>query len=280
VNSTLDLTAPATPQAVCCDIIAYATQRATAEEVPALRQKPAPLTGEPFPASFWKHADDQTVVGLAAVFEAIQRHGLDATMFRDWGVIAAPRFLGRTAMVTALNRFALEGAWGISPHFIPHRSLHSISGTVSQSLKIHGPNFGGGGGPNAAGEALLVAAGMLADERLPGVWVLMTGYDPELAPDDPNGPPQVEFLPVAGAVALALVRAGTGPSRLRLRIGCGAGLADKVKAAGAEPSWPLFSLHAFLDALGDGQTAPAACWRLRGGWAVLESAEGGAENSL
>jgi len=217
-------------------------------------------------------------VGLAAVFDAIDRHGLDATTFRDWGVIAAPRFLGRVALAAALNRFALEGAWGISPHLIPHRSLHSVSGTVSQALRIQGPNFGVGGGPYGADETLIVAAGMVADDRLPGVWVVMTGYDPELAPDDPaegNALPGVS--PVAEAVALALKRDEIDKRRLQLRIGCGSGLPDWADPAGAAASWPMFSLHALQEALSAAQTPPAAGWRLRGGWAALEAVEAGAE---
>src|SRR5947209_2132687 len=201
--------------------------------------------------------DDQTAVGLVAVFEAIQGYGLDAASFRDWGVIAAPRFLGRVALAAALTRFALEGAWGISPHLIPHRSLHSLSGTISQALKIHGPNFGVGGGPNAAGEALMVAGGMVTDQRLPGVWVVMTGYEPELAPADPAEPAGMtpdEVRPIAGAVALALVREGTGTSTPRLRIGCGAGLPH------GDMSWPQFSLEALLEALSGERLAPAGCW--------------------
>jgi hypothetical protein len=283
VKPILDLTAAVAGNAVCCGVTAYATQRATTEMLPGLRQKPSPLTREPLPGSFWKHADDQTVVGMAAVFQAIQRHGLDPGSFRDWGVIAAPRFLGRAALAIALNRFALEGAWGISPHLIPHRSLHSISGTVSQALKIHGPNFGVGGGPNAAAEALAVAGGLIADERLPGVWVVMTGYDPEMAPSnpaDPEGGALAATRPVAGAVALALVRQGFTRPGLRLRICAGLGQMGAPDPAAGKASWPMFSFETLLEVLADERTPPAACWRLRAGWVALESAKAGAENSL
>jgi hypothetical protein len=267
--STLELTAPPTAQVVCCDVAGYATQCAAADALPALRQKPSPFTGEPFPASFWKHADDQTLVGLAAVFDAIRKHGLDPTTFHDWGVLAAPRFLGRTALAAALNRFTLEGAWGISPHLIPHRSLHSISGTVSQALKIKGPNFGVGGGPQAADEAIFVAGSMVAAERLPGLWLVMTGYSPEVAPVDPaeSGLAKVDPRAVAEAVALALVPGTAVDGRLRLRIGCGM---DTVSS-------PLFSLDKLLEVLSNDNRAPATRWRLRGGWIALESPGAGAE---
>ncbi|MGH6681122.1 MAG: hypothetical protein ACREDL_19840, partial [Bradyrhizobium sp.] len=122
--------------AVCCGVAADAVVRVGLESLPQWRRNPGSTCGEPLPASFLKHADEQTVAGLGAVYRAIQKAGLQTTNFRDWGVVAAPRFLGRPAMAAALQRFAAEGAWGVSPHLIPHRSLHSISGTVSQALKI------------------------------------------------------------------------------------------------------------------------------------------------
>src|SRR5262249_9693054 len=115
-------------------------------------------------------------------------------------------FLGRASTAAVIQRFAQEGAWGVSPHHIPHRSLHSLSGTVSQALEIHGPNYGVGGGPNSAAEVLLAAAAMLADRKVPGVWVVLTGWDPELVPENPLAPVPdgAAAIPECGAVALAL----------------------------------------------------------------------------
>jgi hypothetical protein len=274
--SILELTAPAAAQVVCCDVAAYATQRAAVDALSSLRQTPSPLTGEPLPTAFWKHADEQTVAALAAVFDAIRNHRLDARTIGDWGVLAAPRCLGRAALATALNRFALEGAWGISPHLIPHRSLHSISGTISQALKIKGPNFGVGGGPHAADEAILVAGGMVADEQLPGVWLVMTGYNPELVPCDPacsGDLPNNDAHPVVEAVALALVRERLTDSRLRLRIAGAGQSTDATELA----SWPLFSLDRLLEVLTNEHRAPAVGWRLRRGWLALETAVASAE---
>jgi hypothetical protein len=191
------------------------------------------VCGEPLPASFLKHADEQTVVGLTGVYQAIDRAGLQRTSFRDWGVLAAPRFLGRPAMASALQRFQAEGAWGVSPHLIPHRSLHSISGTVSQALKMHGPNFGVGGGPGAAAEALLAATAMLEGKNLPGVWVVLTCLDPETSPDDSGRPAAgTECL----GIALALAPVQTGRSRIRLRVVCGTGIRPVNGAAQVPPS--------------------------------------------
>jgi hypothetical protein len=202
---------------------ADATVRVDLESLAELRRNPAGGRGSSLPASFLKHADEQTVVGLAAVFQAIHTAGLSPNAFGDWGVLAAPRFLGRPAMAAALQRFQAEGAWGVSPHLIPHRSLHSISGTVSQALKIHGPNFGVGGGPGGAVEVLLAAAAMLEGKKLPGVWVVLTCLDPEKPPEE-SGRPAPGTQCVGLALALTPIPPLTPPrmrGRLRLRVVCG-----------------------------------------------------------
>lgn len=201
--------------AVCCDVAADAVVRVSLDSLAELRRHPGPIHGEPLPASFLKHADEQTVAGLSAVYHAIDRAGLQEACFRDWGVVAAPRFLGRPTMAAALQRFAAEGAWGVSPHLIPHRSLHSISGTVSQALKIHGPNFGVGGGPGGTVEVLLAATALLEGKRLPGVWMVLTCLSPGSPPDESG-----QLAPDTQAIglALALTPIRMSGSRLRLHV--------------------------------------------------------------
>jgi hypothetical protein len=196
-------------------VAGLAALRVPAGELSALRQKPGGVGGEPLPASFLKHADDQTVAGVAAVLRAIGEHGLGDVSFREWGVVAGSRFMGRTALAAALLRFKAEGAWGISPHLIPHRSLHSLSGTISQALKVHGPNFGSGGGPGGAAEALLTGSALLHG-GLPGVWVVLTGWEPEPVTDDTGR--VVNGDGVCNAVALALMAAALPSPRLTLRV--------------------------------------------------------------
>ncbi len=155
------------------------------------------------PLGLLRHADEQTVAGAVAVYQAIQSAGWEGRSFSRWGVIAAPCYLGRMALPQALERFRQEGAWGISPHLIPHRSLHSLSGTLSQALQIHGPNFGVGGGPTAVGEAFLLAASLLADD-LPGLWVILTGYSPAGRLVDQDNCVHGSYSGNCRAVALAL----------------------------------------------------------------------------
>jgi hypothetical protein len=295
LKPTENLSALPSGSAVGCDVVAFGTARATADTLPALRHQPGPPLGEPLPASFLKHADEQTVVALAAALQAIHRHGLTATSFTDWGVLAAPRFLGREALAGALQRFATEGAWGISPHVIPHHSLHSLSGTISQALKIHGPNFGVGGGPDSAAEGLLTAAALLARDRLPGVWVVWSGWDPEPTPGR-NGhlaPPTV----CAAALALVAGRPDWDGPKLRLAASSGAApdphrnghhrLPQTSELLKTAETWrsrarSAFSLESLLMTLTDpGAARETEVWHLNGsGWVEWQRAQAGTENRL
>jgi hypothetical protein len=237
-----------------CDLLAWAAVRAAPEGMPALRQRPGPGAGARVPPAFLKHADEQTVAGLAAVLQAIDRHGLAGTRFTDWGVLGAPRFLGRVALAATMHRFAAEGAWGISPHLIPHRSLHALSGTISQALKIHGPNYGTGGGPRGTDEALLCASSLLASGTLPGVWVACTGWEPEPVPDREgrwSGPA------VCHGLALALVAARPAWDGPRLHVEVEGGPSAPEAAAGPVN---LERLAAALTASGPGR--PPMTWAL------------------
>jgi hypothetical protein len=268
--------------AVRAAVIAHAAVQATSDQLPALRQNPGPMPGPTLPPSFLKHADEQTVVAMAALFQAIDRHGLAGTCFTDWGVLAAPRYLGRITTVQALQRFAAEGAWGISPHLIPHRTLHAISGTISQALQIHGPNLGVGGGPDADVEVMRVAAAFLTNQDLPGVWVVMTGWNPEPVlptPPGPDGhsPPSTNgyhAIPVCQAVALALTPLSRTWDGLQLEFHLG------VSGSNGHPSPPLFNLESFQAALG-GHSISGHSWSLgNGGLVDLGLAGIGAEMKL
>jgi hypothetical protein len=161
-------------------------------------------------------------------------------------------------MTGALKRFAAEGAWGVSPHLIPHRSLHAISGTVSLALKMHGPNFGVGGGPRAAAEVLLSAAAMLTCRKLPGVWVVLTAQDPEGPPDEAGRhAPGTCFA----ALALALVPAQPGWPGIRLRLTHGEAevLSNGRRRNVSEAAdFDLFHLHHLLSLVARPHPAPVA----------------------
>jgi hypothetical protein len=261
---------------VSCALLATGTIRATPDAVAVLRLNPGPVLGQALAASFLKHADEQTVVGLAAVLDAISKYDLTGTDFTNWGVLAAPRFLGRATLAVALQRFAVEGAWGVSPHLIPHRSMHAVSGTISQALAIHGPNFGVGGGPESACEMMMAAATIVTTAQVPGVWAVLTGWDPEPILEKPangqaNGHRHTGLTCKAVALALAPAKESYfGPS---LRI-VPSDYRAKLYPAGQAPIISLESLQDALEA-----RACDAAWRLNcGGWVEIAQvpARGGA----
>jgi hypothetical protein len=271
VKSTSNLSVARLPRLarapVCCDIIGHGSVEVTPEQFPALRQAPGRPVGEPLAASFMKHLDEQTVAALAAVSHAVHDHALVGTDFTDWAILGAPRYLGRQALAVALQRYQLEGAWGISPHLIPHRSLHSVSGTVSQVLKVHGPNFGVSGGLHAADEALLTGATLLAGDHLPGVWLVLTGYNPEPVPEKADAPPpngHPRPAPICRAVALALVANQPGSGFRQLHV-C-PGPVDNGRAGLKDRGRPWFCFEDLATALRD--PTPARAWRLHCGGTV------------
>lgn len=243
---------PMLEAAVCCRVAAHAAFRADAEEVARLRRDPCPAGMAALSSALHKHAEDQTALALTAVLRAAASRGWSGDGFAEWGVVAAPQFFGRHGIAQTIQRFAQEGAWGISPHLIPHQSLHAVSGTISQVLKIHGPNFGAGGGPESTSDALLLAAALLAEGVVPGVWLVLTGYEAEWVPVM-NGQPAPR-MPTALAVALALVADRSELSGLTLRIG-----PTEVED---EEALPPFHLADLVDALTDETESRAPRWRL------------------
>ncbi|MFO0808317.1 MAG: hypothetical protein U0746_06815 [Gemmataceae bacterium] len=177
-----------------CKLLAHGVVRATAAEITALRREPAP--GVIVPATLLKFADDQAVVGVSAVIRAVQSSGRPNSDFVDWGVVGAPRYFGRLAAAAVIKRHDARGAPGVSPLVAPQMSLHSVAGGVSLALGCHGPVTGLGGGVDSLSDGLIGGLSLL-DSTTPGVWIVLTAYDPE---------PMSECDPAAicHAVALAL----------------------------------------------------------------------------
>jgi hypothetical protein len=243
---------PEPARAVECDVLAHARVAVPLEALAELRKQPGPPSAPPLAANFLKHLDEQTVAGLAAVRHAVADHGLGGADFTRWAVFGAPRFPGRPQMIPSVQRFLAEGAWGVSPHMVPHRSLHSLSGTVSQVLKIHGANYGVGGGNSAADEVVFAALALLERRQNPGVWVVVTAQEPEGELDaDGHGPPDKSVR--ALALALAPARAGWRGLRLRLEM-------DGAPAARSD----YFQLWAMLEQVGARESGRSVTRPLQG----------------
>jgi hypothetical protein len=196
-------------------LLAFGAVGADPAALTALRRKPGPGVGEQLSANFLKHADDQTVAGMAAACRAIHDFQVDVASLTNWGVLAAPRHLGRNVMAVALKKFFADGAWNVSPHLIPNQTLHSVSGTVSMALKIHGPNFGVGGGLHSESEGIRAAAALSADRHLPGLWLVLSAWEPEPIPDADG---RNTFPTVCHAVALALTPSAAESHGPQLRL--------------------------------------------------------------
>ncbi len=171
------------------EVMGAALYRARPSDLPARRRRPGPVPEgwTRTPPSLLRYSDEQTVAGTAAVFTAIAAMGTTPDRFAGWGVVAASRYLGRASLAAALWSFKAEGVWGTSPHLIPHFALHSPSGTISLALGLHGPNVGAGGGLHAATEGFLAALTWLAAGVVPGVWLVLSGWSPELIPERKGG---------------------------------------------------------------------------------------------
>ena len=181
-----------------CGIQARGVVCAAWSELPALRKDP----GSAELAPHIRMSDDQTVLATVAVWRAIVSAGWQEVRFADWGVIAAPRFLGRQRLANACVRYRKHNLRGYSPLIIPHQSLHAVAGTLSIALKIHGPNFGIGGGPDHVSESLLTGLGMVQRGMVPGLWLVVTDIDSEPVATDAG---EVDTPTVGHALALALM---------------------------------------------------------------------------
>ena len=259
-------TSPKTLTAIDAQVLTWATVRATAEQIAQWRKQPNPQPVTPLTPSQLKNSEEQSIAALWAVSEAITGLDKGSVNFDQWGVVAAPTYCGRFANATSLERYRQEGAWGISPHMIPQHSLHAVSGTVSQMLKLHGPNFGVGNGANSAYDGWLVAATLLSENVIPGAWLVLTGHVEEYLPAG-NGLPGQH--PPCEAVALALIPGTSSRSGMHVRI-----VAEEMSAhpdATFLESMPDFSLGQLVDELRRTDAPPGAMWRLPGvGWVEVE----------
>ena len=254
------LLAPVHPTTFRFRIAASSMLRASPDVIAQRRRQPVVVGREAMSASFLKHAEDQTILAMWAVLEALADAGWSERSFADWGVVAAANYFGRASIAQDIARFQQEGPWGISPHSIPHQSLHAISGTISQALKIHGPNFGIGGGANAGPDAFLLATALCADGSLPGLWLVLTGHANEVIPVPAGG---TTGIPDCLAVALALT-ADDAAAGLRLSIG---------QHDDDSPHLPEFQLSVLIEEWQRTAAPPIARWRISDRhWIELEVA--------
>ena len=259
-------TSPAARTAIDASVVSWATVRATPEQIAGWRKTPSPQPTGPLSPSQLKHSEEQSIAALWAVCEAVAGTEGGLAGFAGWGVVAAPRYCGRAANAVTLDRYQKEGAWGISPQMIPQNSLHAVSGTISQLLKLHGPNLGVGNGVTTAADGWLVAATLLSEAAVPGVWLVLTGHVEEFLPTAENFPGR---HPLLEAVALALSPSKSSGSGMHVRI-----VPEGGQGGGNDPflcAMPEFNLGLLVDELRRNDAPPGGMWRLPGvGWVEVE----------
>ncbi len=240
-----------------CGVVAHAVVESTLTGLATLREVSGRVAGRDIPPRFLRYADEQTVVGLTAVLRAIEQFGGEVPCFDEWGVVAAPRFPGRIGGAAAQVKYRQGGPSTISPHVIPQCSLHSLSSAISIALAMRGPNLGVGGGPEALAEGFAAAAGFLSGGMVPGLWLVLTGWDPEAAPD---GHGAITNEAIGRGVALALIPGHRPTDLLQWTItpwgDLAGGPADQPDDAA--PAARLTALAQWL--VGDTDPARAARW--------------------
>jgi hypothetical protein len=221
---------------------AFATATVPLSEIAALRGRPGPLSAKVAAHKYLKHADEQTVAGISALFLAVRDAGWQESSFLDWAAVGVPRFLGRMNIAHTVGQYLQDPSWSVSPNIIPNQSLHSPSGTVSLALGLHGPNFGAGGGPNAVPEGLVAALSTLRTSGVPGVWMVLTQFEPEPTPDA-NGVATNAISCIAAALALVPNAPARGTLKLSSRpstaneSGSLRGLIEYLRSPANQPAW-------------------------------------------
>ncbi len=161
--------------AIQVGILGWSSYAFGLEQLQQLRTELRLPDGQPLPHAFVRHADEQTLAALAVTLQ-LREQLPPLPQPEHWGVLAAPEYFGKEATLAALQRYSVDGPGGISPHLIPNHCLHSLSGSLSVLLGLHGPNYGVGGGPGQLVDLLL--AGMLetVQQPVPGFWLVATGW--------------------------------------------------------------------------------------------------------
>lgn len=182
-----------------------------------------------------KHSDPQTLSAIDALSAATDQLGrfddFDLSgAFGDWAIISATQYLGRSAFAAVIEKYQIDGPWGVSVQVIPHTSPHAVASTLSLALASHGPCIGVGAAPGEEPQALLTAATLLQRPEIPGAWLVLSGWLPEQTTDDARQP-AVEGRCQAAALAVVCGRsaaAGGAIGRITFRMDSTASSGDSA----------------------------------------------------
>src|SRR5688500_609164 len=111
-------------------VVASGAAKASWSEIGDMRKHVPYVCIAETPGHFFKHADEQSIVGMAALAQGMERFKLDPRAYSQWGIVAAPRYMGRLAAASIVKRFAQGGIGSVSPHVLAQYSLHSVAGAI------------------------------------------------------------------------------------------------------------------------------------------------------
>jgi hypothetical protein len=186
----------------------------TLPELAAIRKTPPACFSARLAPQLLKHSEEQTLASLVAVYQAMADFELTDQDYSQWAVVSSSRYMARSAFAAVIDKYRVDGPWGVSVQVIPHRTPHAVAGTISLALQAHGPCIGMNGGQGGDNSALISLPCLLRNSERPGAWMVFSGWSPELAIDR-SGKSISDSTCVA--VALALTAGQSAGLRGRIR---------------------------------------------------------------
>jgi hypothetical protein len=183
-------------------------------ELAVIRKTPPACFSSRLAPQLLKHSEEQTLASLVAVYQAMAEFDLTDEDFSQWAVVSSSRFMARSAFAAAIDKYRVDGPWGVSVQVIPHRTPHAVSGTISLALRAHGPCIGLNGGQGGDNTALIALPCLLRNSERAGAWMVFSGWSPELLVDR-SGKPTSDSTCVAVAVALTARESTNSLGRIR-----------------------------------------------------------------
>lgn len=157
-----------------CAITAVGIAQIDAARLAPLRQGFTLPGNRPVAGSLPRNTDEQTLAGLMAVGEILERQPFTDEALQGWGVLTGPCWPGTHVAQAAVRQLHLEGPRGASLHLIANQSLHAQAATISLILRCRGPVFGVSGTRDHVPQTLLAGLVMLHDLQPPGVWIVLS----------------------------------------------------------------------------------------------------------
>lgn len=222
-------------RSLTANLLGWHANQTTHSEINTWRRREAFAPLLSLANGFLRQADEQTLLSVRTVAQILEQQNRPVESLSEWGVVSAPRHLGRVLIEEDVKRFAKEGPTTVSPHVIAHRSLHAVSGTISMAFHSHGPNVGVGGGPGHVAQGLLASLCTLEEQALPGVLLTLSEWE-----RDPMAG-QITGEEVCRTLVLALTPSVEAQGNHTVSLTCG-----DSRDPGQEPPSSLTDLRDYL----------------------------------